>query len=125
AGPDGVSGTGAAFPTQTYQSSNYWVDVVFNTSAVDTSPPRVVSTSPAAGATGVAASTVVQAAFSKPMAASSISASTFTLVDGSGTAVPATVSYDGPSSTATLTPTAPLAASATYTARVKASVSDT
>jgi hypothetical protein len=33
-GPNSVYryGTTTAFPTQTYQSSNYWVDVVFNTS---------------------------------------------------------------------------------------------
>ncbi len=39
-GTDGANGVylygGSGFPTNTYQSSNYWVDVVFDTSAADT-----------------------------------------------------------------------------------------
>ena len=33
----------AAFPTQTFNATNYWVDVVFNTGAPDTTPPTVTS----------------------------------------------------------------------------------
>ena len=47
-------GTGGGFPTSTFQSTNYWVDVVFQPSAGDTTAPTVTATSPAAGATGVA-----------------------------------------------------------------------
>ena len=32
-------GGGGVFPTNTFQASNYWVDVVFDTTAADTTPP--------------------------------------------------------------------------------------
>ena len=42
----------SAFPTGTYQGGNYWVDVVFTTSASpDTTAPTVTMTAPGAGAT--------------------------------------------------------------------------
>ena len=47
-------GSPSSFPTESYQASNYWVDVVFETSAVDTTPPLVTSRSPVAGAAEVA-----------------------------------------------------------------------
>ena len=40
-GPNGVYKDGTGFPTESFQASNYWVDVVFATSAVDTTPPTV------------------------------------------------------------------------------------
>ena len=52
-GPSGVYhyGSGSAFPSDTYHSANYWVDVVFGTScAGDTTPPIVNAVTPAAGA---------------------------------------------------------------------------
>ncbi len=51
AGGNGVYRYGpAAFPNQTYNTTNYWVDVVFATSVVaDTTAPTVVRTAPAAG----------------------------------------------------------------------------
>ena len=49
-GVDGANGVyrygaGGGFPTNTWQSSNYWVDVVFDTGAADTTPPTVTTTS--------------------------------------------------------------------------------
>src|SRR5207253_4276381 len=41
-------GAGGGFPNLSYNSSNYWVDVLFNATA-DTTPPTVVSQSPAPG----------------------------------------------------------------------------
>ena len=118
-GPNGVYASGAsAFPTQTYQSANYYVDVVFASSGPDTTPPTVTSVSPAAGTTGVATGTTVKATFSEPVQAATITTGTFTLQDAAGTTVPATVAYDSASQTATLTPSAALAASTTYTAKV-------
>ena len=56
-GGNGVYRYGAsAFPNQTYRSENYWVDVVYTAVAPggpDTTPPTVVATTPASGATGV------------------------------------------------------------------------
>ena len=40
-GPNGVYKDGTGFPTEGSQASNYWVDVVFATSAADTTPPTV------------------------------------------------------------------------------------
>jgi methionine-rich copper-binding protein CopC len=117
-GPNGLYhyGSSGGFPTDTFNSANYWVDVVFTTStAGDTTPPTVSGRSPAAGATGVATSSNVTATFSEPVQSSTI---TFTLTGPGGTAVPAAVSYDGPSQTATLNPNADLAASTSYSATV-------
>ena len=50
---------------------------------------------------------------------STVNANTVLLRDAAGAAVPAAVTYDAGSQTATLNPTAPLAASTTYTATVK------
>jgi hypothetical protein len=52
-----------------------------------------------------------------------ITAATFTLTpSGGGAAVPATVSYNATTFTATLTPTAALAAGTTYTAQLSTAV---
>src|SRR5438309_6067 len=60
AGGNGVYTYGTSgFPTQTYNTSNYWVDVVFNTTASsDTTPPTVALTAPANGATVTGSITV-------------------------------------------------------------------
>ena len=83
------------------------------TTAADTTPPVVTSTSPAANATGVVIDSVVTATFSEAVQASTIS---FVLKDASNNTVPATVSYDASSHTATLTPNSALTAMASYTA---------
>jgi putative lipoic acid-binding regulatory protein len=54
-GTDGGNGvyiytTTSAFPNNTYQTSNYWVDIVFTTTITpDTTPPTINLTAPAAG----------------------------------------------------------------------------
>ena len=53
-GGNGVYKYGGGIPTQTWNSSNYWVDVVFTTRVgSDTTPPTVTGRTPASGATGV------------------------------------------------------------------------
>jgi hypothetical protein len=84
--------------------------------------PTVTSTVPASGATNVGTSATVQATFSRAMDSSTITGSSFTLKTPSGTIVPASVSYDGPSQTATLTPSSALASATTYTARIETTV---
>src|SRR5206468_1752630 len=72
-----VSSTGAAngiylytaspaFPTETYQAENYWVDVVFTPTSGggDTTPPTVGVTAPASGATVSGTSVPVSASAS-------------------------------------------------------------
>ena len=87
--------------------------------APDTQPPTVVSQSPASNATGVATNAAVTATFSEDMDPATISTSTFTLTGPSGT-VPATVTYDTASKTATLTPASGtgLAFNSTYTVTI-------
>ena len=78
-------------------------------SGVPLGPPTVTSKSPTDGATGVSSATTVKATFSRGMTASTLTASSFTLTPSGGAAVAATVTYDAPSTSATLTPTGALA----------------
>ena len=87
--------------------------------------PTVSSTSPAASSpavTGVATSSDVSATFSQPMTAATVTAG-FSLACPA--AVTATVSYDAPSQTATLTPASALPAGATCQATIAATATDT
>jgi hypothetical protein len=121
-GGDGVYAYGStSFPSNTYQSSNYWVDVVF---ALGASPSAlsVSSTNPAAGATGVSTSTTVSATFSNSIDGTTISASTFQLKDAANNIVPAAYSTSGP--TITLAPTAVLSVGMTYTATLTSGIKD-
>ncbi|MBD2335808.1 DUF4082 domain-containing protein [Calothrix sp. FACHB-156] len=113
------------FPTSTYNSSNYWVDVVFTTSiGPDTTAPTVAATTPSNGATTVSTTTTVTAAFSEAIDPTTINSSTFELRSPTNTLVTATVSYNSANNTATLTPSAALAANTTYTATVKGGATD-
>ena len=121
-GASGVFGNSAGtFPTNSWNSSNYFVaPVVANpTTAV---PPQISSRTPVDGATGVDTATTVTATFAGALDASSINASSFTLTTAGGTAVPATVSYDAVNRRATLTPSSVLAAGTGFTARLSTGV---
>src|SRR5205807_327399 len=98
----------------------------FTTAAApDTTPPTVLSTSPADGATNVPITTVVTATFSEAMDASTINGTTFTLkVTSGGAAVAGTVTYDAATHVATFTPTASLLPSTGYTATVTTGAKD-
>jgi hypothetical protein len=116
ASPNGVYayGSKSTFPTSSYNATNYWVDVVF---VPTPTVPTVNSVSPVNGANFIVTSTSISATFNESMNASTISTSTFQLTAG-GTTVPATVTYNNSTLTATLVPTAPLASLTTYTATV-------
>jgi hypothetical protein len=128
-GADGGNGVyvygSDTFPTESYQSSNYWVDVDFEASTsppvvteASTSPPVVTAFSPAAGATGVdPGNTKVTVTFNQPVQISGMGfPGNFSLntTSGEDAAVAAGISYDSATSTATLTPYSPLAPSTTY-----------
>ncbi|MGH9629118.1 MAG: DUF4082 domain-containing protein, partial [Bryobacteraceae bacterium] len=128
---DGVSGgngvyaysASSTFPANTYQASNYWVDVVFTTSDGGAPTPlSVMSTMPANGATGVNSTATVNVTFNNALSATTVNASTFSLKDAANTLVAGSYSVSG--NTATLTPSNALAASTTYTATVTTGVSD-
>ena len=124
-GGNGVYRYGASgFPSSTYQSSNYWVDVVFDTSANDTTAPTVSARTPPTGATAVALSSPISVTFSEPVDAATVSGSTLILRNAQGAAVPATVSYNASTQVATLTPSSLLTASTQYTATVRGGATD-
>ena len=76
--------------------------------------PTVTSVAPGGNATGVAAGTNVTATFST--AVLGVSAGTFVLKNAAGATVPAAVTYNATTRTATLDPAAALAADTTFTA---------
>jgi hypothetical protein len=114
-GPNGVYAysSSSAFPAQSYQACNYWVDVLFTPTSIVL--PTVTRQTPASGATSVATNAVLKAVFNESVLASTIA---FTLKDAAGNAVNATVAYDDPSHTVTLTPSALLNTATTYVATV-------
>ncbi|MGB7979561.1 MAG: DUF4082 domain-containing protein [Candidatus Nanopelagicales bacterium] len=115
----------STFPGNTWQGSNYWVDVVFTTSTgPDTTPPTVTSTTPTAGATDVATTAAVSAAFSESLDPASVSSSTFSLTGPGGSQVSATVAYDNATRTATLTPASALAPDTQYQATIRGGGTD-
>jgi Bacterial Ig-like domain/Chitobiase/beta-hexosaminidase C-terminal domain/Bacterial Ig domain len=110
----------STFPTNTTVSA---VHSMYATLAPDTTPPTVTAVTPAAGATAVTGGTAVTAAFSEDINPATLTSSTFVLRNPSGVAVGATVSYSAASRLATLTPSAVLAGSTTYTATVNGGTS--
>lgn len=110
---------GVQFPTSTFNSSNYWVDVVFDTHAT----PAIIDASPARNETGVSfraqpnSSGALQAAFTEPVIPSSVH---MELHRPDGSAVHGFVSYQqlmqGPSGV--FAPTEPLAPGTTYSLTV-------
>ena len=122
-GPNGVyeyAATAGTFPTSSWNSTNYWVDVVFTAAPVPA--PLVTSNAPVAGATGMAASTKPSATFDQAVTPASI---TFTLKDPDGSAVTGATSYNSTTNTVTFTPTGPLDYSTSYTATVSGATNAT
>ncbi|MEP7377851.1 MAG: DUF4082 domain-containing protein [Chitinophagaceae bacterium] len=121
-GTDGANGlyrytATSAFPNSSFQSSNYWADVVFSTSSgSDVTPPAVSSVSPTSGATGININTAITANFSEAVTASSVTGATFQLRDAGSNLVTAVVSTS--SNQITLTPSAVLANSTVYTVTI-------
>ena len=110
-----TAGTDTITATDTSTSSLAASASVTVNPAPTTQLPTVKSETPAAKAKGVNTSTIVQAVFSEAVQSSSIS---FVLKSASGKAVPATLSYNSSTYTATLTPSAALANGTTYTATI-------
>ncbi len=94
----------------------------FTTSGALCAPPTVISVTPPSGTTGVCPSTVVTATFSRAMNPSTINTTTFTLTGPGTTPVTGVVTYAG--STATFTPSNPLALNTLYTATVTTGAKD-
>jgi hypothetical protein len=106
--------SGNAFPSSSFNASNYWVDVVYSPTS-GTTPPTVSSVTPAAGSTGNPVSVAPTATFSQAVVPSTVS---FTVKDSGGVSVAGSVSFNAANTVATFTPSSSLQASTTYTATV-------
>jgi hypothetical protein len=92
--------------------------------AVNTTKPTVISTIPANAATGVPLNQVLSATFSEAMNAATINSTTFLLSGPGTTSVAGQVVYASVGSSATFTPTLPLAANTLYTATITTGAMD-
>jgi Domain of unknown function (DUF4082)/Bacterial Ig-like domain len=115
-GGNGLYGNPGQFPVQSYNASNYYVDVLFDSSAL--TPPTVTTVTPTPNALYAATSTQPTATFSKPINPATVA---FTMTFSNGSSVPGTTAYDATSKTATFTPSAALPAGQKVSARVTAS----
>jgi Ice-binding-like/Bacterial Ig-like domain len=92
--------------------------------APDTTPPQLVSTSPANTATNVSLNAAVSGTFNEAMNPLTISTSTFTLTGPGSTSVVGTVSYNALDFIATFTPNANLLPNTQYTATIASGATD-
>ena len=113
---NGVYGDLGAFPTQSYQSTNYYVDVVW--SATDTTPLTATSPTPLADSTSVLTTVSPSAVFSRPITESSIA---MTVSDPTNNTVGGAISYDSSTRKVTFNPTTPLVPNTRYTVTLMAS----
>ena len=90
-------------------------DYIWTFSTGATLSPVVISTDPLPNATGVPINKIITATFNMPMNPLTINATTFTVMQGA-TPVPGIVTYNG--TTASFTPTSPLAINTVYTATI-------
>jgi hypothetical protein len=129
--------SGPAFPSSSFQASNYWVDVVFTTqsapatppaapppAAADTTAPLVSTLSPASGATGVSRTANITATFNEAMDPASITPTTIELRGPGNLLVAAAVTYAATTRVATLNPAPTLTALSTYSVTVKGGATD-
>ena len=118
-------GSTPTFPSNTWNASNYWVDVAFTTNTgPDTTPPTVSSTVPADNATDVATNSAVTATFNETLDPTTVTTTTATLTGPGSTAVAATVTYDSASRLVRIQPSSTLTPNTNYTARLKGGTTD-
>ena len=120
-----VSGNGvysyspaSTFPHSTYLAANYWVDVVFDPNAVDTTIPAIVSAAPSGGAV-VSPGSSIAITFSEAIAAATVNGATFELFDAATNAPIAAAVAHAPATRVTISPTTPLLALRSYRVRVR------
>ena len=114
-GYNGVYSYGArGFPSMSSPTTNYWVDVVLSTT-VTSLPPTISAITPANNATAVATAVPLTVTFNQSMDPATVNSVSVSLRNSQNQVVPATVTYNASTNTATLTPTNPLATSASYT----------
>ena len=109
----------SGFPTSSFNGSNYWVDVVARHRPRHRSPPVITARTPAPNASNVAARVHrATCQFDEALDPATVTNATVQLRDAGNALVPAAVTYDAATRTATLTPDAPLTPSTGYTVTV-------
>jgi hypothetical protein len=114
-------GSSSTFPTNSYNATNYWVDVVYTTPS-GVFAPTVTSVTPGSGSSGNPDSVAPTATFSQAVVPSTVS---FTVKNSSGNAVSGTTSMSSTGTVATFTPASSLAPDTTYTATVSGAQTST
>jgi hypothetical protein len=90
----------------------------------DLTAPAVTARTPGPGATDALPSGAVTVTFSEALDAATVGSATFELRNPSNLLIPATVTYDANTFTATIKPTSPLAVSTVYTVTVRGGAAD-
>lgn len=108
----------SAYPTSSFGSANYWIDVSF-TGAPDTDPPAVTATTPSSSATNVNLGETISATFDATMYAATLTTSTFSVKDEQNNPVTGAVSYNNATKTVSFIADNGLAPSTTYTATLE------
>ena len=120
-----IYGAGGVFPTKTYNSANYWVDVAFrSSSAGDIVPPYVTQVVSDGGTVGIAAGSKLIVSFSEAMTAGTVNTGTIVLRDSRGALVPTSIIYDSVSKSAVVTPVSTLQPVSNYTLSVLTGIAD-
>ncbi len=110
-GEDGGNGVylygAGGFPNQTWNATNYWVDVVFQSNLVQDIPnaaPEITSVSPPPGTESVSLDQVINITFSEAMDAMTTNKTTIELLNAAGVQVAADVTYNSTTHAVTLKP---------------------
>ena len=115
---------GTAYPSLSYNASNYWVDVVY-TPRDTSAPPLITSTTPGNGTAGASLGGAISARFNAPMDTATITGDAFQLVDSSNNVVTGTVSYAPSTASLVFQASISLTPETVYRATVRGSVRDT
>ena len=124
-GEDGGNGVYAynntsLFPDNTSGSSNYYADVLFQSS--DITAPQVVSVNPADNSTAIALNIHPSATFNESIDPASVSTSSVVMTGPGNVVVPGTASVSG--AVVTYTPNADLAIGTLYTVTMKGGITE-
>jgi hypothetical protein len=107
-------GSSSTFPSNSFNGTNYWVDVDYSTPS-GSFAPVVTSVTPASGSSGNPITVAPTATFSQAVVPSTVS---FTVKGSGGNSVAGSVTLNSAGTVATFTPSSSLAADTTYTATV-------
>ncbi len=124
-GGNGVYKYGASgFPSQSYNASNYWVDILVADTS-DTTKPTVTEVIPGNNATNVATDTTIAALMSEPIDETTVTTANVTLTNTQTQAVvTSSISYNTSTNAINIVPQAALDAGTSYQASLSTGVKD-